>query len=48
MPTSAPVTTPVITPTTNPDANPLWETFTDPGKICDQQRRETASPDVMP
>ena len=48
MPTQAPVTTPVITPTTNPDMNPLWEEFTDPSKICDQQRKEGASPDVMP
>ena len=48
MPTQAPTTTPVITPTTSPDASPLWETYTDPDRICPQQRREGASPDVSP
>jgi hypothetical protein len=48
MPTQAPVTTPVITPTTNPDASPLWETYTSPDRICPQQVREGASPDVEP
>lgn len=44
MPTQTPTTTPVITPTEQP-----WhERYTDPAKICPQQRREGASPDVEP
>jgi hypothetical protein len=44
----APTTTPVTTPTTNPGEAPWPERYTDPGKICPQQRREGASPDVEP
>ncbi len=44
----APATTPVITPTTSPDSAPWPERFTDPARICPQQRREGASPDVEP
>lgn len=44
----APTTTPVITPTISPDAAPWPERYTDPARICPQQRREGASPDVEP
>jgi hypothetical protein len=46
MPT--PTTTPVITPTVSPGLTPWPERFTDPARICPQQRREGASPDVEP
>lgn len=46
MPTTTPVTTPTIAPTTQP--TPWTETYTDPTRICPQQRREGASPDVEP
>ncbi len=44
----APTTTPVTTPTTNPNESPWPERYTDPARICPQQRREGASPDVEP
>ena len=44
----APTTTPVITPTTAPAITPWPERYTDPARICPQQRREGASPDVEP
>jgi len=44
----APTTTPVITPTTTPHESPWPERYTDPARICPQQRREGASPDVEP
>lgn len=44
----APTTTPVITPTVSPTVQPWRETYTDPARICPQQRREGASPDVEP
>ncbi len=44
----APTTTPVITPTVSPGITPWPERFTDPARICPQQRREGASPDVEP
>ena len=44
----APTTTPVVTPTTNPSVTPWPERYTDPARICPQQRREGASPDVEP
>jgi hypothetical protein len=44
----APTTTPTITPTVSPSVNPWPERFTDPARICPQQRREGASPDVEP
>ena len=44
----APTTTPVITPTTTPETTPWPERYTDPARICPQQRREGASPDVEP
>ncbi|MCC6382814.1 MAG: hypothetical protein IT304_09905 [Dehalococcoidia bacterium] len=40
--------TPTITPTTDPSITPWPERFTDPARICPQQRREGASPDVAP
>lgn len=40
--------TPTITPTTDPSVTPWPERFTDPARICPQQRREGASPDVAP
>jgi len=46
MPT--PVTTPVTTPTISPEVTPWPERYTDPARICPQQRREGASPDVEP
>lgn len=45
MPTQAP-TTPTVTPGTSPQ--PWIETYTDPARICPQQRREHSSPDVEP
>ncbi len=44
----APVTAPTTTPVTTPSESPLWETYTDPEKICPQQTEELASPDVAP
>lgn len=44
----APTVTPTITPTTEPGLTPWPERFTDPARICPQQRREGASPDVAP
>ena len=44
----APTTTPVITPTTSPETTPWPDRYTDPARICPQQRREGASPDVEP
>lgn len=44
----APTVTPTITPTTEPGVTPWPERFTDPARICPQQRREGASPDVAP
>jgi hypothetical protein len=43
-----PTTTPTIAPTINPSESPWPERYTDPAKICPQQRREGASPDVEP
>lgn len=43
-----PTTIPVIAPTIGPDLRPWPERHTDPSKICPQQRREGASPDVAP
>lgn len=43
-----PVQTPVTTPTISPNETPWHERSTDPAKICPQQRREGASPDVEP
>lgn len=43
-----PITTPVISPTTTPVVVPWPERYTDPARICPQQRREGASPDVEP
>lgn len=45
-PTTTPVTTPTVTPGTAP--KPFWETYTDPGQVCPQQRGGTASPDIEP
>lgn len=44
----APTTNPVITPTISPAGVPWPERYTDPARICPQQRREGASPDVEP
>jgi len=44
----APTTTPTISPTISPSVSPWPERFTDPARICPQQRREGASPDVEP
>ena len=44
----APTTTPVVTPAIRPAEQPWTETYTDPARICPQQRREEASPDVAP
>jgi hypothetical protein len=44
----APTTTPVVTPTISPGSTPWPERYTDPTRICPQQRREGASPDVEP
>lgn len=44
----APTTTPTTTPTTSPGAEPWPQRYTDPARICPQQRREGASPDVEP
>lgn len=33
---------------TNPNVTPWQERYTDPLKICPQQRRETSSPDIEP
>lgn len=41
-PTQTPTTTPVI----NPNESPWHEEYTDPGRICPQQHRELASPDI--
>lgn len=40
--------TPTTTPTTSPNPTPWPERYTDPARICPQQRREGASPDVAP
>lgn len=44
----APTTTPTTTPVTNPSIEPWPHRYTDPARICPQQRREGASPDVEP
>jgi hypothetical protein len=44
--TQTPVEAPVITPA--PDVTPWPERFTDPARICPQQKREMTSPDVAP
>jgi hypothetical protein len=44
-PTVAP---PQTTPATNPTIEPWPQRYTDPARICPQQRREGASPDVEP
>ena len=45
----APTTTPTTTtPGIDPGISPWPERFTDPTRICPQQRREGASPDVAP
>lgn len=44
----APTTTPTTTPTISPSESPWPERYTDPARICPQQRREGASPDVEP
>jgi hypothetical protein len=45
----APTTTPTTTtPGVDPGISPWPERFTDPARICPQQRREGASPDVAP
>lgn len=41
-------TTPTVTPGISPSVTPWPERFTDPARICPQQRREGASPDVEP
>jgi hypothetical protein len=45
------ITTPIVTPTT-PDVAPLSEpwpdVYTDPNKVCPQQKREGISPDIAP
>lgn len=46
-PATTPVTTPVV-PTTSPSIEPWPQRYTDPARICPQQRREGASPDVEP
>ena len=46
--TATPTTTPVETPTVAPNVTPWPERFTDPIHVCPQQRRELASPDVLP
>lgn len=43
-----PTTTPTTTPGVEPGISPWPERFTDPARICPQQRREGASPDVAP
>ncbi len=43
-----PGTIPTTTPTVSPSESPWPERYTDPAKICPQQRREGASPDVEP
>lgn len=45
---SSPVEAPTTTPTISPEQTPWPERFTDPERICPQQQREEASPDVMP
>ena len=49
-PTIAPTRTPVtpFTPERDPDHTPWPERYTDPDRICPQQRREMPSPDVAP
>jgi hypothetical protein len=42
-PTVAP---PSTTPTISPSIEPWPQRYTDPARICPQQRREGASPDV--
>jgi hypothetical protein len=44
----APTTTPTTTPTVSPTIEPWPQRYTDPARICPQQRREGASPDVEP
>ena len=46
MPT--PVIAPTRTPTISPETAPWEETHTSPERICPQQWRETASPDIEP
>jgi hypothetical protein len=48
MPISNPTTTPTTTPTISPDTQPWHETYTSPDRICPQQVREGASPDIEP
>jgi hypothetical protein len=44
-----PVTTTPDTPVrTSPSPSPWREVYTSPDRICPQQRRESASPDVAP
>ncbi len=45
---ASPTVIPTTTPTTEPAESPWPERFTDPARICPQQRREGASPDVAP
>ncbi len=47
-PSETPIVTPIVTPTTSPSRSPWPERYTDPARICPQQRREGASPDVEP
>lgn len=42
------VTPGITTPTTSPSIEPWPQRYTDPARICPQQRREGASPDVEP
>lgn len=42
------ITTPSTPTRTRPDVMPWREQYTDPERICPQQRRESASPDVGP
>jgi hypothetical protein len=44
-PTTIPTTT---TPGIQPSIDPWPQRYTDPARICPQQRREGASPDVEP
>lgn len=44
----SPVETPVVTPTPETHPVPWDEVYTDPNRICEQQTRELASPDVAP
>lgn len=44
--TTTPVEAPVIAPA--PETTPWPDRYTDPTRVCPQQRRESVSPDVAP